>query len=170
MQKEIKEEFISRIIAHMRRFQDNMIILEINKDKLPFSISDFTLLRESFNHDIDKIKKNTIENQLKITNYWYCYRNKIENENLIAKEEVEQINNEHYVKNDHHIEHYTDSEKISNIALCKMASDMAAICQEYSYESYSTYLLENRKSKFKLLSDTQVITLVCLLDLIQQRS
>lgn len=147
-----------------------MILLELNKDKLPFNIIDFDLIRLSFKHDIDKFSKNIVNDELKITEYWYCFRNNIINnigKKLITKEELDNISYRHYKASSHHIEFYQNSKDIKYIILCEIASDMVAICQEYKQPTYTKYLIDNRNTKFKILTDFQVKILIYLLNLLK---
>ncbi len=164
-----KEEFIKRTIKHIRRVQDNMILLELNKDKLPFKIKEFDLLRLSLKHDIDKFSENIIYDELKITEYWYCFRNNIIDidNKLISKEELNNISYRHYKNSPHHVEFYQNNRDIKYIILCEIASDMAAICQEYKQSNYTKYLIDNRNTKFKILTDFQVKILIYLLNLLK---
>ena len=50
---DIKARFIDRQIEHLRKAQDNMILLEKNLDKLPFKTKDFEILRRGMQHDLD---------------------------------------------------------------------------------------------------------------------
>jgi len=166
MNNNFKNNFIDRQFKHIRLFQDNMILLEKNLDKLPFKIKEWELIRVCLTHDSDKFNDDVVEKRIEVSKYWYCEWYNIKDENLISVDEVNKFSHYHYEKSRHHIEFYNNNKDISYIALCEMACDMSAICQELSYRPYSNYLVKNRDGRFKILSDLQIEILIYILHLI----
>ncbi len=57
---DLKKAAVNRIIFHMRKVQDNMLLLEYNREQLPFNIREFELLRRAVKHDTSKFEDNFI--------------------------------------------------------------------------------------------------------------
>lgn len=56
-----KNNFIDRQFKHIRLVQDNMILLEKNRDKLPFKVEEWELIRSCLGHDSDKFFPDILE-------------------------------------------------------------------------------------------------------------
>lgn len=164
---DFKKEFLKRTLKHIRLVQDNLLLLELYRGNLPFYLPEFELIRSGFRHDTDKFEKSIVKSEIEITKFWYYKRNNINNPKTISKNEVENISKKHYANSKHHIEYYRKNSDISFLVLCEIACDMAAICQEYKFSQYTKYLLESRNSKYKILSNFQIKTLVYLLNILK---
>ena len=68
--------FFDRFLMHIRKVQDNMVLLEKNKDKLPFKIQKFSLFRRSLYHDLTKFSKKNIEYYSNFHKYSFCKKNR----------------------------------------------------------------------------------------------
>ena len=69
----IKKNFIERQLKHIRLVQDYMFFLEMNREKLPFSIDEFTLIERSFFHDITKFSKQFVGRYLTIASSYLAW-------------------------------------------------------------------------------------------------
>lgn len=218
--------FIDRTVMHMRRVQDNMILLEKNRDKLPFKIKQFQLLRRGMHHDLSKFSDSFAEGYIYLTKYYFNRDNNrpVSNriyENLILKYTFNLYNyinlsirfqflhqnpkksqkylttscisilslskflkifrlfckncflwknsvgNRSNIKNDdidinslrpitemHHIKerHHPHNKKaMSNLDLCEMCCDLAAMAWEKNEINFTNYYLNIQEKKFPLL-------------------
>lgn len=155
MPENFKNIFIDRQFKHIRLFQDNMILLEKNLDKLPFKIDEWELIRASVNHDSDKFLPELLIGQMAIQEFFYNKRRNLSNEH-INQNLMKEASKKHYENNTHHIEyHEKNNTEMSNINICEMCCDMAAMCQELGFEDYIKHFRENLVPKFKSLEKNQ---------------
>lgn len=126
---DIKARFIDRQIEHLRKVQDNMILLEKNLDKLPFKIKDFEILRRGMQHDLDKFSDSAAPRYLRIEEYKYNEKNGIPNIE-IDKEELYRCSNEHYETQSHHdIFHRINNTEFSDLDICEICCDLIAVSE-----------------------------------------
>ena len=124
-----KERFIDRQIEHIRKVQDNMILLEKNLDKLPFKIKDFEILRRGMQHDLDKFSANSAPDYVRIEEYKYNQRNGIPNIE-IDKDELYRCSNEHYKTQQHHdLFHEINNTEFSDLDVCEVCCDLMAVSE-----------------------------------------
>jgi len=139
--------FIDRTIKHIRKVQDNMIYLEENKYLLSFKVKEFELLRRSLKHDLSKFSKNLINGYIDLTEYYYNKDNNISN-NHINIDKIRNVADIHCNKEKHHP---NNKIKMSNIDLCEMCSDLAAMSFEKNEDNYTDYFLNKQIKNFKFL-------------------
>lgn len=124
-----KERFIDRQVEHLRRVQDNMILLEKNLDKLPFMIKDFEILRRGMQHDLDKFSDNAGPGYIRIEEYKYNEKNGIPNKK-IDKEDLYKCSNEHYKTQRHHDTfHILNETEFTDLDICEICCDLTAVSE-----------------------------------------
>ena len=67
MDYKYKAVFLEQRFKHIRKTQDNMILLENNLDKLPFKLKHYDLIRRCIYHDLDKFKKTNIVTSISLS-------------------------------------------------------------------------------------------------------
>ena len=140
--KQIKQQFIKRQIEHVRLVQDNMILLEINKDKLPFHIDDWKLLQRGMQHDMDKFQDNLVNDFAKIEEYHSNKRNNISND-YIDKLTLYDCCDIHYNTQPHHQEyHISHNIPYSPLDICEFCCDVFASAKRHD-NSATEYFLTN---------------------------
>ena len=118
MDYKYKAVFLEQRFKHIRKTQDNMILLENNLDKLPFKLKHYDLIRRCIYHDLDKFKKDMIDGY-----YIYHCRKYIEKQEVLDSEKI--VQKKHHLTNRHHVEFHTATGKpFTNIDLCEMCCDM----------------------------------------------
>ena len=154
-----KNNFIDRQFKHIRFVQDNMILLEKNLDKLPFKVDEWELIRACIDHDSDKFFPDILKGQMAVQEFFYNKRRGLPND-YIDQNEMKAAQLKHYEKNPHHIEyHLKHNTVMSNIDICEMCCDMAAMCQELWFDNYTKHFRENLVPKFDFLKEKQEIFL-----------
>jgi len=125
--KQFKEQFIKRQMEHLRLVQDLMILLEINKDKLPFEIEkNWELLNRGMKHDLDKFREYNANKYTKIEEYYSNKRNCLDNK-YIDKNTLYDCSKDHYSTQRHHAEyHEINKETYTNIDICEICCDIFA--------------------------------------------
>ncbi|HSQ97364.1 MAG TPA: DUF5662 family protein [Rickettsiales bacterium] len=159
---DIKNHFIDRTIYHIRLVQNNMILLEKNRDKLPFDIPEWEILRRSLKHDFSKFSSELIEGYLVVDEYYKCKRNNLSTEHIDMEKFQYAI--------DRHVEielhHPNKKEFMSPLDICEMCSDIVAIAQEYKEKDYTEYYLTKQKKIFPLLNkyNNEILHILKLLE------
>jgi len=121
--------FIDRQIEHIRKVQDYMIILEKNRNKLPFKIKPFILLRRAMKHDLSKFSIKLIRNFIRIAEYFENKKFGLSNDH-IDKTILFECSSLHYLTEAHHIEHHIKQKTIpTDIDICEMCCDWVACSQ-----------------------------------------
>ncbi len=139
--------FIDRTVMHMRRVQDNMILLEKNRDKLPFKIKQFQLLRRGMHHDLSKFSDSFAEGYIYLTKYYFNRDSNIKNDNIDINS-LRPIREMHHIKERHHPH---NKKAMSNLDLCEMCCDLAAMAWEKNEINFTNYYLNIQEKKFPLL-------------------
>ena len=143
--KDEKLEFVSRVIWHSRTTADLMLLLEMNREKLPFDIPEWELVRRGVQHDLDKFEDNFPE----ITISYYM--------DEISNDDVEEINrraallkHNHGESCPHHIAYHIKNDiPFSNIDICEMCCDWIASSQKPRFkDDESSKSIEKMKEKF----------------------
>lgn len=118
-------------LPHIRKVQDYMVLLELNRNDLPFYIQEWELLYRGMKHDVDKLSPKNAGIFLDAERYFYDEENNIKNDlnlDIILKD----ICDSHYNKQRHHTKyHDINGGKISNLDLCEMACDHLAATEKY---------------------------------------
>ena len=141
MNYKYKKEFLQWMFNHIRKMQDNMILLENNLDKLPFKLKPFDLIRRCIYHDLDKFRKSMID-------YYYGFycRYVMASGNRIQS--IEKIRKKHYLANRHHADfHISTGKPFTNIDLCEMCCDMLERT-EFNYNGESKKIFFYCEEKF----------------------
>lgn len=87
--------------------------------------------------------------------FFYNKRNGLSNEH-INQELIKEATKKHYESNSHHIEyHVKHNTTMSNLNICEMCCDMAALCQELGFDDYTKHFRENLVPKFDFLRNNQ---------------
>ena len=139
--------FIDRNVMHIRRVQDNMILLEKNRDKLPFKIKQFELLRRGMYHDLSKFSRNFIKAYIDSSRYYYNVAHGLSCEDINI-EKIKSIKNIHYLRERHH-PHF--KKKMTNLDICEMCSDLAAVAWENKERNYTDYYVNIHMVNFPML-------------------
>ncbi len=140
--EDIKNIVINRQMTHIRLVQDYMIILEENKEKLPFKIEDFELIRRAMLHDYTKFSNEQINGFIKIAQYYENKKLGIQDDS-INKTSLYECSNLHYCSEPHHIEHHIrHNTTMSDIDICEMCCDIAATSDRNKQEDYTAYFLD----------------------------
>lgn len=126
--KEIKEEFIDRQIRHCRKVQDYMILLEKNRDKLPFKVKEWELVRRSFAHDVDKFSPKLVDGYMMVTEYFENKKKGLPNK--LTQDDVRPHYNKHGYTQSHHVKYHSKNKTCpSNLDICEMCCDWTAHCE-----------------------------------------
>lgn len=145
MEKKYFSYFIDRTIKHMRLVQDNLILLEKNKELLPFRVKPFELLKRSFKHDIGKFHPELVVAYQKIAEYQYNNIN-------VFPDELERYCDIHYCKERHHpAYHKKYNIKFTDVDLCEMCCDMDASAQRVGELDNAKYFKEVLINEFPIL-------------------
>jgi hypothetical protein len=124
--REYEEKFVKGRFYHMRLVQDNMFLLDLNRDKLPFEVKRFELVGRGLTHDLDKITK-------KPDRHFELFKYKLNEKNGIPNgraniEELMTVKADHYEKNRHHFEyHIKNREPLTGVDICEIISDIYAV-------------------------------------------
>ena len=154
--------FIDRNIMHIRKVQDNMILLEKNREKLPFKIKEFELLRRGLKHDLSKFSKKLIKTYVESSNYYYNKEKGFSCENIDFNN-IQKIKNIHYSKEKHHPH---SKQNMSKIDICEMCCDLSAVAWENKEKDYTKYYINIQRVKFPILLkyDKEIIKILKLLE------
>lgn len=163
----IKKQFIIRQIEHIRQVQDNMILLEVNSDKLPFKVNNWELLQRGMQHDLDKFSDLLANNFCKIEEYYDNKRNNKSNDYLFI-DNLHICSDIHYQTQSHHLEnHIVNNNDYSNLDLCEFCCDCYASSVRYNNDPIE-YCEKEIFPKNNLLSNkkTEIIIIFNLLKLL----
>lgn len=139
----IKKQFIERQLNHIRMVQENMILLELNMDKLPFNIPEWEIIYRSMFHDIDKFSPDLASKFYLIEEYHDNKKNNKSND-YIDKDKLYECCDIHYSTQRHHTEyHKKHNEDFSNLDLCEFCADITA-CAERNKNDPEEYFLKNQ--------------------------
>jgi hypothetical protein len=140
--KEIKNIFIDRQVQHIRLVQDYMIYLEKNRDKLPFEVKEFELLRQAMYHDFTKFSDEFAYGFIKIAEYYENKKLGLSNDH-IDESTLYKCSDMHYFMEPHHLEyHIKNNTKPSNIDICEMCCDLCANAYRNGEKNFTKYFLE----------------------------
>jgi len=139
--------FIDRLIKHIRRVQDNMILLEKNRDKLPFEIDKWRLMQRCIHHDSTKFSNKLVDGYVLIDEYYRNQRLGLSN-NHIEKEKFNEFTEIHCELETHHPHKQTE---MKDICLCEMCCDLVAMAQEFNEEDYTKYYTEVQLKRYPIL-------------------
>ena len=115
---EEKQNYINRVISHNRATADLMILLEMNKDKLPFNIPEWELVRCGVQHDLDKLQTDYANAIVSI------YVDEIDESNEKELEKRHQMHHNHHEANPHHIAyHKLHGTLPSDLDICEICCD-----------------------------------------------
>lgn len=150
MDNEIKRKFIERQIRHLRFVHNSMILLELNKDKLPFEIDDWKILRRAMLHDLDKFSDELVNGYYNLKKYHLKNAiKKVDRNDILNNNDIYTCCNIHYMNNRHHIEyHEKNNEEFSNLDICELCCDMHAKSKDHgadSIEYFNKYILPNSR-------------------------
>jgi len=127
LKKNIKEKFIKRQIKHTRLVQDLMILLEINKDKLPFLIRDnWKILNRGIVHDMDKFQEFNVNQYVKIKECRDNKRSSITNDYIDEKVLYSCPKNHSLIQKYHTKYHKKNNKPFNNIDICELCCDIFA--------------------------------------------
>lgn len=133
----VKKKFIDKFIAHIRKVQDYMIFLENNRDKLPFLIKEWELIRRGMQHDLKKFSDGFVRDYIKITNYRLNDNCKTPPDNIYECCERHSLSEKHHIK--YHIKKGTIP---SNLDICEMCCDWTACADRDGTDNTKFFLDE----------------------------
>lgn len=144
-----KEEklFIKETMDHIRRVQDNMILLEQNREKLPFEIEKWRLLQRIINHDATKFSSQLVDGNIIVSNFLRNKKLKLSNDHIDKKEVDEAIRIHKELETHHPI----IRRRPTRIDLCEMCCDLVALSQENNEKDYTKYYKEFSLREYKKL-------------------
>lgn len=144
--KENEILFLDRTIKHIRRVQDNLILLEKNRDKLPFEIEKWFLMN-CLDHDLTKFRPSIVEDYVATNEYFRNKKLGLSVEHIDYKK-LQKAWKIHEMENGHHPEY---KKEMSDIDLCEMCCDISAMSQEFNEKDYTKYFTE------KLIKDVPML-------------
>jgi len=152
----LKEHFILRLLNHIKKVQNNMILLSKNLENLPFEIKNKQILiNRAIIHDEDKFSDKLIKGEFLIHEFWHNKRKNLSIEHINTKI-IKQTNNFHYENNSHHIEYHIKHKTTpSNLDIYEMCCDMSAISQELNIENYDEYFKKNLIKQYPFFKDNE---------------
>lgn len=134
--------FIDRQIKHIRLVQDYMIILELNRDKLPFEVKEFELLRSSMKHDLTKFQEGFISRYIDIAEYKESKKLGLSTD-MFDKNTIYNVSEEYYKMEPHHMEyHHKNGTVPSNVDICEICCDVAANSDRNGEDDYTAWFLK----------------------------
>ena len=83
--------FIERTIRHIRRVQDNMIILALNIEKINIDVKWNELIERSMTHDLSKFSDDLVSGFVRLCEFYANKRKGITKENINYKELIKYI-------------------------------------------------------------------------------
>jgi len=144
--------FIDRLIKHIRRVQDNMIYLEYNRKSLPFKIEKWELLRRGMQHDLSKFNKDLIKGYI-LTNEYFRNKRLGKDTSHINIEILKPYWDKHEKLEKHHPEF---KKEMSNLDVCEMCCDLAAMSQELKEANYTNYFFKVLLKKIPMLEKYKI--------------
>ena len=135
-----KEEkiFIKETMDHIRRVQDNMILLEENRERLPFEIKKWRILQRCINHDATKFSGHLVDGRIIVNNFNRNKKLKLSNEHI----NIEDVNEAIRIHEDLETHHPKIKRKPTRIDMCEMCCDLVALSQENNEKDYTKYFKE----------------------------
>lgn len=152
-----KKRMMNWYIPHIRKVQDYMILLELNRNELPFYIPEWELVYRGMHHDVDKFSPNLADNFFNIEKYQYDKKHNIKN-NLDIDNVEKGLYDAHYSKQRHHTDyHKIHANKMSNLDLCEMACDGLASTEKYGHILCECldYYRERKNDGYSILTEIQ---------------
>lgn len=149
MSREIKEDlyedFIYRLMLHIRRVQDNMIKLELNRDKIPLPLKKGELLHRGLKHDISKTSPECLEGYIACHEFYT-------NKRLGKPTSHVDMTEFHKAWKIHSREphHPEGKDCMDYLDICEMVCDIVAMAQEFD-EPYDQFYKEKMVKKFPIL-------------------
>lgn len=151
--KEEKLNYINRVVSHNRLVVDLMILLEMNRDKLPFEVGEWELMQRAMKHDTDKFEKDYANAIVSI------YADELDPEKDI--EEIDKRHSKHHNHheiNPHHFGYHEKHGSIpSNVDICEICCDWVASAEKPRYKEQrgNTTLTKEVFYKYILTEDSQ---------------
>lgn len=153
--------FIDRTIQHIRKVQDNMILLEKNRQRLPFKVKKWELAHRGLLHDNTKFSKELVDGFVLINEF---YRNKRLG---LSNEDIEFSKLDHYFDAHRKLEkHHPDKDtEMDDVSLCEMCCDLVAMAQELNEEDFTQYYREVQIKNYPMLKqyDREILETLNLL-------
>lgn len=165
MDFEIKKLHITRQLSHIYDVQKYMILLELNREKLPFFIPEWEIIYRSMFHDSDKFKEQVANNYCKIRKYLKENNIKEINYDMILHNNLFNVVTFHHKSNSHHFEYHEEKNiDFSELDICEMCCDMFAKSIDHNNDPIE-YLEKNLlpKSKFIQKHKENIIFILNLL-------
>ncbi len=143
---EEKQAYISRVISHSRTAADLMILLEMNRDRLPFDIPEWELVRRGVQHDLDKLNTDYANATVSM------YVDELDDNDIEEIKKRKQNCHNHHEINPHHMAYHKLHGTIpSNLDICEMCCDFVASSQKPRFknqkktpkEAFIEYVLNN---------------------------
>lgn len=143
---EEKQAYIKRVISHSRTTADLMILLELNRDRLPFEIPEWELVRRGVQHDLDKLNTDYANVIVSI------YVDELNENDTKELEKRHKMCHNHGDVNPHHMAyHKLHGTMPSNLDICEMCCDFVASSQKPRFknqkktpkEAFIEYVLNN---------------------------
>lgn len=129
--------FIERTVKHIRRVQDNMILLAKNIDKLPFDIRWNELIERSMCHDLSKFSNDLFYGFVRLSELQRANKGKFDT-SLKYEDFIPFIQRHREIERHHP---HTKSE-LNPLDICEMCCDLVAISQEFNEDDYTQYFKE----------------------------
>ena len=144
--KKVKKRFIEKNLEYIRTVQNNMILLEINKDKLPFHIEDWEILQRGMQYNLGIFHDYTINDF-----------NKADNLNLHHKYQ-------HCYAESNIPNNISNGFELSKLDICKICCDIFSISQKFRNNPL-TYLSNNVLPNNKILkkNEKEILFILSLL-------
>jgi hypothetical protein len=131
---EKKELFIRRILWHHNLVVDLMSLLELHKDKLPFKLSEWSLVRRAVKHDMDKFD-DMIE---------FEFESVLKNKSIMDKFKIR-----HHETQSHHIQYHIKNNSFpNNVDICEMVCDWIASSYKNYHKDIDTWYVTLRERIF----------------------
>jgi hypothetical protein len=152
---------------HIRRVQDNMLLLENNLNRLPFRVRNFELAKRGMLHDSDKVTFR-IKNYFEIFKHFKFVREGIgDGGDIISADMVQKYARRHYLSQRHHMEYHIKNKiPLSGVDICEIACDLYAIKEELGETAEKTESFVIGFCKKFSIGDAQRKKLLFLLNLL----
>ena len=158
---------INKQINHIYDVQNYMILLELHKNELPFTIPDWEIIYRSMFHDIDKFNGAMADGYCKIRAYLQERGiEKLSYEDVVASPNIFLSLIMHHKNNSHHFEYHNENNvDFSGLDICEMCCDMFDKSKRHQ-ENPAEYLEENLlpRSKFIQKHKDEIVNVFNLLD------
>ena len=144
-----KEEkiFIKETMDHIRRVQDNMILLEENRERLPFEIKKWRLLQRIINHDATKFSSHLVDGHILVNNFLRNKKLKLSNDHI----DMEEVNEAIRIHEELETHHPIRRRRSTRIDLCEICCNLVALSQENNEKDYTKYYKQFPLNEYKKL-------------------